>query len=344
MSTGGLRIRRTAHSATHSVQVHTDEEFVRGEVRQIGYVRVSHGLFRRTMPGSSAEEDFVQELRAWRLVLPPEAVFTHVTGARLRGWRLPPLPEQVPVFAAVHGEDSGPRRMGLICSRLVDDGLPSAVEMSRSGLPVDSSEEILLRAARDMGHLDLVVMIDSALAVGDIDPRRMQAMLSSRRPGVRALKAAYDAARHRAESGGETLLRLFHDVMEVPVQPQVEVRDNQGRLIGRADLLVVGTTNVHEYDGAGHRDKEQHRSDLRRERRFAGSTYVRRGYTLDDLLNHPAVVMHELDRLLARLHKQQRLRRWRRLVEHSMYSEQGRARVMNRWRRQMGVVDWSRTA
>jgi hypothetical protein len=195
-----------------------------------------------------------------------------------------------------------------------------------------------------LGHLDLVVVIDSALDAGDIDPRRMHAILASRRPGVRALKAAYDAARHRAESAGETLLRLFHDVMDVSVEPQVDLKDSDGRLIGRADLQVIGTTNVHEYDGAGHRDQEQHRSDLRRERRFAGSNYVRRGYTLDDLLNHPAVVMHELDRLLARPHQQQRLRRWRRLVDHSMYSVAGRARVMNRWRRQMGVVDWSRTA
>ncbi len=216
--------------------------------------------------------------------------------------------------------------------------------MSRSGLPVDTPEEVLLRAARDMGHLDLVVMVDSALAMADIDPRRMQAILASRRPGVRALRAAYDAAHDRAESGGETLLRLFHDVMDVPVEPQVEVNDSQGRLIGRADLLVTGTTNVHEYDGAGHRDKGQHRSDLRRERRFAGTTYVRRGYTLDDLLNHPAVAMHELDRLLARPHQQQRLRQWRRLIDHSMYSEQGRSRLLNRWRRQTGLVDWSRTA
>jgi hypothetical protein len=324
--------------------VHSHEEFIRGEVRQVGYVRVSHGVFRREKPGLSDDDAFVQELRAWMLVLPPGAVFTHVTGARLRGWRLPSLPEQVPVFAAVHGADLGPRRPGLSCSRLIDDGDPSEVGTPGLGIPVDTPEEVLLRAARDVGHLDLVVMLDSALALGDIDPRRMQMILASRRPGVRALRAAYDSACYRAESGGETVLRLFHDVMEVSVDPQVEVSDSEGRLIGRADLLVAGTRNVHEYDGAGHRDKGQHRSDLRRERRFAGSGYVRRGYSLDDLLNHPAVAMHELDRLLARPHQQQRLRRWRRLVDHSMYSETGRARVMNRWRRQMGIVDWSRSA
>ena len=42
------------------------------------------------------------------------------------------------------------------------------------GLPVDSAEEVLLRCARDLGHLDLVVLIDSALALGHIDHGRMR--------------------------------------------------------------------------------------------------------------------------------------------------------------------------
>jgi hypothetical protein len=54
--------------------------------------------------------------------------------------------------------------------------------------------------------------------------------------------------------------------------------------------------------------------------------------------------MHEIDRELGRPHKLARLTRWRRLVENSLYSEVGRRRVLNRWQRQMGVVDWSRTA
>jgi hypothetical protein len=97
---------------------------------------------------------------------------------------------------------------------------------------------------------------------------------------------------------------------------------------------------VHEYDGAGHRGKAQHRADLRRDRRLLGASYIRRGFTMDDLVNHPAVAMHEIDRALARSHDPERLRRWRRMIQGSLYSEQGRARLLNRWRRQMGVVDW----
>jgi hypothetical protein len=208
------------------------------------------------------------------------------------------------------------------------------------GLPVDTPEEILLRAARDLGHLDLVVLLDSARRQGHIDPERMETVLASRRPGTRALAAACAASDPRSESSGETLLRVFHRAMGVDVVPQVDLHDRAGRLIARADLLVRGTTDVHEYDGAGHRSTHQHRSDLRRERALARAGYRRRGYTLDDLLNHAATVMHELDEAWGRRHRPERVRRWRWMVESSTYSESGRARLLNRWRRAIGVTDW----
>ena len=269
-------------------------------------------------------------------------MFTHLTAARLRGWRLPALPEQVPVFAAVRGTHRRPRRPGMICSRLVEPGPQPTASAMIDGLPVDSAEEVLLRCARDLGHLDLVVLIDSALALGHIDHDRMRELPGSPQAGSAARCARRTrAADPRAESAGETVLRVFHDAMDVPVEPQVDLVDAEGRLLGRADLLVTGTGNVHEYDGSGHRKRDQQRSDLRRERRLAGTPYVRRGFTLDDLLNHPGVVMHELDRALGRPHQAHRLRRWRRLMDHSMYSAAGRDRLLNRWRREMGVVDWA---
>jgi very-short-patch-repair endonuclease len=228
----------------------------------------------------------------------------------------------------------------LICSRLVDRGDTQTLRIVH-GLPIDEPEEILLRAARDLAHLDLVVLIDSARAAGHLDPHRMAAVLASRRPGTRALAAAHAVSDGRAESAGETWLRVFHRVMDVDVEPQVELLDGAGRVFARADLLVVGTRQLHEYDGAGHRSASQHRADLRRERVLLQFGYVRRGYTLDDLLNHAAVMMQELDRLVGRRSRVDRLHRWRRMVEASTYSDAGRARLLNRWRRSMGVTDWS---
>jgi hypothetical protein len=307
-----------------------------------GYRRVSHGLFVSEQAGLAEDAEFLRDLRAWLLVLPPDAVFTHLTGARLRGWTLPQLPAPVPVFAAVHGTERRPRRAGLICSRLVraTADADAGWETVR-GLPVDSTEEILLRAARDLSQVDLVVMIDSARSQGDVDADRMAAVLASGRPGTRALAAAYAASDPRSESAGETVLRLFHRAIDVAVDSQVDLRDPHGRILGRADLVVRGIGHLHEYDGAGHRDARQHRSDLRRERALSQAGYLRRGYTLDDLLNHGGSVMHEIDRALIRPHRPHRLQRWRRMVDVSAYSPAGRDRLMNRWRRSMGVVDWA---
>ncbi len=318
----------------------TQDDPIRGRVRHRGFRRVSHGLFLPEKVGLSPRDELLRELRAWHLVLPEDAAFTHVTGAYLLGWRLPQLPSSPPVFAAVHGGERRPRRPGLVFSRLVE-AHEDAVRGYAYDLPVDIPEEILLRAARDLSHVDLVTVLDSARALGHVDRRRMGNVVSSRRPGARPLAAAYAVSDPRSESGGETILRLFHRVMEVDVEPQVELHDDVGRIIGRADLMVCGTRDLHEYDGAGHRTQSQHRSDLRRERALTQASYIRRGYTLDDLLHHPAVAMHELDRVLGRPHRPERLRRWRRWVELSTYSDSGRERLLNRWRRAMGVSDWS---
>jgi hypothetical protein len=318
-----------------------EDEMFRGEMRLAEYRRLDHGLHLKRRSDLTEDEEFRRELHAYLLVLPPSAVFTHLTAARLLGWQLPKLPEQVPVFASVEQKDRRPRRQGLICSRLVRAG--PRTRRAR-GLPVDEPEEILLRCARDLGVLDLVILIDSALRKGDLHRDRMEALLASGRPGVRMLRIAYGLSSSRAESGGESALRMFHKAIDVPVQPQVELFDDRGTSVGRVDLLVTGTSFVHEYDGAHHRDKAQHRVDLRRERGLAGTTFVRRGFTLDDLLNHPAVVMHEIDRALDRPHLPRRLATWRRVVDNSLYSERGRERVMNRWRRQGGFIDWAKTA
>ena len=305
-----------------------DDPPIRGEIRLAGHKRISHGLAVRLRNDLTEDQEFVRELRAYLLVLPESAVFTHLTAARLLGWQLPSLPAQVPVFAAVDLDDPRPRRQGLICSRLVRKRRP----LSKLGLPIEEPEEVLLRAARDLGLLDLVVLVDSALRMGHLDQDRMGSVLASRRPGVRMLREAWRRATGRSESAGETVLQQFHVVMEVAFTPQAEIRDDDGRLLARADLLVNGTVFLHEYDGAHHRDHRQHRVDLRRERALTGTPYVRRGFVLDDLINHPGVVMHEIDRALDRRHDARRLGRWRALVSNSMYSEAGRERMMNRWR------------
>ncbi len=317
-----------------------DDSPFRGQKRVRGWDRVCHGVFVRHRDGLGSREQTLRELRAWTLVLPHDSVFTHLTGAWLRGWDLPKLPEHLPVFAAVQGDARRPRRPGLVCSRL----RRTTEAATYAGLRVDRAEEILLRAARDLGLIDLCILVESALHRGDVDTTAMETLLASKRPGTRLLRTAWRRASAKAESPGETLLRLFHQCLDIASTPQVEIHDDAGTLLGKVDLLVDGTYLVHEYDGADHRGKRQHRTDLRRERAWTNTPYRRSGFTLDDLLNHAPVVTHEMDRVLGRTHDPRRIARWQALVEQSLYAESGRRRLMNRWNREMGLAEWSRKA
>ena len=274
-----------------------------------------------------AGEADLRRLATWLAVLPPDARFTHVTGAALRGWQLPQLPEAAPVFVATNEEKRRPRRLGLQVSRLTH---PTGAEI-RLGLPVEEPGEILLRAARDLAHLDLVAMVDSARRRQDVDEAAIDRVLSSSRPGVVALRKAWEESTGRCESAWESHLYSFHRAVGVKVEPQVNLYDGEGRFVGRADLLIVGTPFVQEYDGGVHRSLFVHRRDLRRERRFAGSPYRRRGYTAADLVHGDEQMLKEIDEMLGRPHDPTRLTRWRALVAASCLSATGRARLSNRW-------------
>jgi hypothetical protein len=310
---------------------------VRGEIRSPGFRRVSHGLFLPLSSGLDSREEWRRELSAWRLVLPADAAFTHITAAALYDWWLPQLPEFVPVFAATRLDANRPRRAGLSCSRLDQ---PSQVQV-RYGLPVDSPHEVLLRAARDLGLLDLVVLVDAALHRRDVTPDSLADFCRSSRPGVRRLRVAVGLADGRSESAWETALRLFHRFAGIEVTPQAELVDADGNFVARVDLLVNGRNFAHEYDGAVHDQRPRRTKDLRRQRRIADIGVVRRGYTAPDLVAHPQVTLHELDRSLGRPHRPGRLRRWTRWLEESCFSESGRRRLQNRW---LMHGQWSRTA
>lgn len=300
---------------------------VRGRIRGGRLRRVCFGLGVRRVSGRSPQEERWRDLRAYLAVAPAAAVFTGLTGAELLGWDLPKVPAPAPVFMAVGLPDPRPRRQGLVVHRLTRQRR----RLLRHGLPVDEPEEVLLAAARYVDRLDLLILVESALRHDDIDQERMTAILDSARPGVRNLRWAWRRAAH-TDSVGESVLCEFDRCIEVAFETQVELYDEDGHGLGRADLLVSGTKILHEYDGAHHRSKKQQQADLRRSRGLVRAGYERHGYTLDDLLNHALVVMHEVDRALDRPHRTRGLERWHALVEGSLYADTGRVRLMHRWR------------
>lgn len=294
--------------------------------RGAGWVQIGYGV--QVPAGLTGREALLAELAAWLPHLPSSAVFTGLTAACVHGLWLPPATEDLPVFVAMspaQGEVT-PVRRGLIVSRHA--GAPESVSVD--GLPVAPPAQALLATARHLSALDLAVLVDSALHLGACGVDDLASAAAPRRKGAPALRAAIARADGRSESPWETILRLLHEVLGVPVTPQAELYDEQGRFIARADLLVAGTRSVHEYDGAHHREAAQQRADLVRRRNLANAGYHLRGYTSDVLLTKAATVQRDCEAALGHVLPDGGLLTWHRLVRASLHTPAGRRRLAER--------------
>ncbi len=299
---------------------------VRGCPRRVCFQPVTRGIHRRRLDGGESEDEWLADLAGWQLLLTNHGCFTALTAARIRGWMLPPLPDDTPVLVAMQLDDPRPLRAGIRTSRH-----PSPIPHEDvAGLRCATPAETVLACARWLAFLDLVVLIDSALHAGDVTLEELEAVCTPHRRGRRPLLAAIPLADGRAESPWETLLRLLHLVVGVQVEPQVEIWGKDGEFIARVDVQVTGTTSLHEFDGGHHRDPEQHRDDLRRERRLDAEGYVRRGYTASDVVQRPLGVLRDADRAVGRVHDPTRIRPWLAMLRASLYTPAGRAAFLKR--------------
>ncbi len=300
-----------------------DQAPFRGHRRSREWHRVAHGLYRAA--------DAADDLPAWQLVLPPSGRFTHLTAAGAYGWWLPPLPP-VPVWAAVGRGESRPQRAGLVAMRHQVPASPVMIDDVR----LDPPAEALLACARDLGTLDLVVLVDSARASAQVSLEALREVAAGRRWGARMLRNALDLSDERSESPYETLLRVLHVVSEIDVVPQHEVLDAEGRFVARGDLWLRGTTTIHEYDGGDHLTVRQQRRDLARTRRIGNQTWVRRGYTQRDVLTQGITILRDADLSLGRPHDPGRIRRWHQLLQSSCFTPAGRQKLAERIARRAG--------
>lgn len=268
------------------------------------------------------------ELAAWLPLLPPSAVFTGLTAARLHGLWLPTYVAGLPHFVAmgsIPGEVK-PDRRELVVSRHPE--VPARCRAA--GVPVAPVPEALLACARLLALPDLVVLIDSALQLGRCTSDDIGRAAGPRRKGSPALRAALAASDARSESAWESLLRLLHLMIGVAVTPQANISDHRGSFVARADLLLDGTRTIHEYDGAGHRDPAQHRRDLRRDRNLLNADFVRRGYTSDVLLRSPITVLRDCETTLGRTLDRSGLATWQQLLARSLATRAGHRAVLRR--------------
>lgn len=270
-------------------------------------------------------EDLAVRLRAWQLVLPYWSSFTGLTVVLLRGWWVPTLPTGLPLFVASARSDRIDRRGLAVCRH---DVLPRWELFD--GIRVCPPAEALLACARDLGLLDVVVLGDAALRSGDVTRADLDAVAKLRRRGAPLLRRAIPLMNERAESIFEGALRILHVVCQVPVEVQYVVTDDHGDEVARADLRIIGTNRLPEYDGGDHLGRRQQRRDLRRTGRISDAGFERRGYTMEDVLFSAARVLRDADRALGRPHRPERVDAWHDLLRESLFTPAGRHRLMRR--------------
>lgn len=286
-------------------------------------IRVTRGAYRL----SDSPDVRISSLHAWQLALPPEASFTHLTGAGIHDVWLPPT-DGLPVWVCLPYGVPRPDRPGLRVVRRNIAPPPVIV----NGLRCDPAPQCLLIASRDLRELDLTCLIEGARHRDLLPDDEEDRLLSEAYPGSPRLRRSFAWATGGAESIWEVLLRVLHRACDVAVEAQYEVHDATGLFLARADLRVVGTRRLPEFDGAVHRSAAQHRKDLKRERRLASAGWERRGYTSSDVLGQAIAILRDADEALGRPHDPTRARAWHAILAKSLFSPAGRELVRDRIR------------
>jgi very-short-patch-repair endonuclease len=292
------------------------------------WTSVSHGL---AIPTSSpVDDDVARRCRRLAPVLPPRSAISHLTAALLYDVWLPRLPGWLPVMATIAPGEQRPERNGLYVAR---SRVGVDLARVRDGVHVVAPSLVAGQLAEDLQLVDLVVAIDGLLHRGLCTSDEIEHGIWSRQRGLPMLRRALPLVDGRSESPWETVLRLMHVLCGIAVEPQVQVRDATGEVVARADLRVVGTRRLPEYDGASHRDKRRHERDLERDKVLARLAYERYGYIADELLHHPGQVIRDAEDALGLRHDPRRVEPWLTEFERSSLSPLGYRRLLHRLHR-----------
>ncbi len=270
--------------------------------------------------------DLRKRCRAVSRALAGHAVFTHLTSAALRGWQLPEAIE-VPIIAVTDKDAPHHDRRGAYIRRC---DIPRSHRQLWAGVAVASAEWTINELAEDLALVDLVAVVDSAIRLRQCTVESIWASLVPGRRGVRTLRRALAYVDGRSESWWESVLRMLHELSGIRVEPQTELLDGRGELIGRMDLWIRGTNRYPEYDGADHRTAYRHRKDLRREKGAHRHGAERYGYTADEIRHDPLSVLRDADNALGRAHDPTRLTWWSAEAELSTITATGRRRLAKR--------------
>src|SRR5713101_3900343 len=202
----------------------------RGQLRGARYRRLGSGLYRWV----GLKESPQVMLTAVARRLPAGAAFSGPTAAWLHGLDVAPCD---PIEVTIPEPMGSGRRAGACVRRAA---LASGEIVLRRGLPTTSA----LRTVVDLGGRDPltegVVAADLFLHAGLVTIAELRTHVAEH-PGVKGIarvRRVVELAQPKAESAMETRLRMLLVLAGLPPpEAQVSIHDDQGRFLGRPDLL-----------------------------------------------------------------------------------------------------------
>jgi hypothetical protein len=229
--------------------------------------------------------------------LPAGAAFSGCTAAWLHGLDLAPCN---PIEVTIPEPFGSGRRAGARVSRtaLANDEI-----VQRRGLPTTSA----IRTVVDLGGRN--PLIEGVVAAGLFLHANLVTTAELRnhvakRPGAKGvarLRKVVDLAESKAESAMETRLRVLPVLAGLPSpEVQVSIHDDQGRFLGRPDLLYRLQGLAIEYDGGNHRDRLV--EDNRRQNGLIGAGLRLLRFTAADVCGNPDLVAMQVRHALAARH------------------------------------------
>lgn len=227
-------------------------------------------------------------LAAWQRRLPRAAVFGGATAAWLFGLDLAPLD---PIEVLVPPRSGIRPQAGL---RVRRSEIAAEDSVTIKGLRAASLHRSLPDICLERPGVEALVVVDMAVCAGlaTTDSLERYCDSISGRAGSRRLRRLAAPAAS-AESPMETRLRwvLLQGGLPTP-EVQTELRDADGRFIGRADLFYPAARLVIEYDGDTHRDRLV--DDNRRQNLLVRAGFQLLRFTASDTYRHPDVVLAQV--------------------------------------------------
>lgn len=232
-------------------------------------------------------------LAAWQRQLPAGVVFGGATAAWLAGLDLDPVN---PIEVVASPRSGLKPRAGLSVRRC---HISSKEVVEVRGLRATSLHRTLADLCVLRPAVEALVAVDMAVHAGLSNTNALDRYCDSirGRAGARRLRGLAALAAP-AESPMETRLRwtLIQAGLPSP-HVQVDLRDADGRFVGRADLYYPRACLAIEYDGENHRDRLV--EDNRRQNSIANAGFHLLRFTAADVYRRPdavaAQVRHALD-------------------------------------------------